>query len=375
MIRRSRNVNTNNNNKNNDDDGDDDNNAVPNPEQPDPVPPIIQRAYDSGQIERIIGCDPGYREFVGVVRKDLATDNEENFLKSSKEWHHMTGFFDRQYKLKRFTGAFEKKCRKLRENREIYEETPSKKSADYHTYLDYQLDVFNESCEIKYQKRVVRLKFDAYTRTQVALHVLVKQMTKVDRRMSDAEKTVILAFGGAKFASNSPIKGYLRCPHRALQQMAREYVFVLPINEHNTSRKCSRSGRKLKKRRSVPERQSKDRFLVCPNCKPVEDGVFHDPIQWTGRVHRTFKKKHQEWKYRSICTFHRPVPEANPNPQPKQKKKRYKKQLEPKTTVIFNRDINAARNMIKKGLYMLDHLPMPNCFRPFGHQLHYYFNN
>ncbi|XP_031632813.1 uncharacterized protein LOC116346746 [Contarinia nasturtii] len=157
--------------------------------------------------------------------------------------------------------------------------------------------------------------------------------------------------------------------------MAREYVFVLPINEHNTSQKCS--PRKLKKRRSVPERQSKDCFLVCPNCKPVEDGVFHDPIQWTGKVHSTFKKKHQEWKYSSICTFHRPLPEANPNPQPRRKKNKFEK-LEPKerkTTVIFNRDINAARNMIKKGLYMLNHLLMPNCFRPFMHQLHYYYNN
>lgn len=76
-----------------------------------------------------------------------------------------------------------------------------------------ELIIFFHFKQIKCQKGVTRLGFDKYTETQKALHWLTREITQKKKEVPDNEKDTIIALGDAKFAANSPIKGYSRCPH------------------------------------------------------------------------------------------------------------------------------------------------------------------
>lgn len=78
----------------------------------------------------------------------MVTGEEANFRLRPKEWHRRTGYFERKSKLNAYTGDFERKCKKLRGDREIFPEMPSPKSHEHITYLEYQLLVFNKSREV-----------------------------------------------------------------------------------------------------------------------------------------------------------------------------------------------------------------------------------
>lgn len=110
------------------------------------MPQYTRMKFFNNMYQSMVGFDPGYKLPICIVRRNIQTGEEENFKMSYKKYHHNVGTYARINRLKQLTGLFEDVLRNLRENREIYPEMPSCKSADYETYIDYQLNIFELNC-------------------------------------------------------------------------------------------------------------------------------------------------------------------------------------------------------------------------------------
>ncbi|XP_031639166.1 uncharacterized protein LOC116351226 [Contarinia nasturtii] len=316
------------------------------------IPPDVQAAYETEKrITKIYGDDPGMKVMVASTCLDLETGIETSYRLKTKQWHHRSGTFRRRTKLFRYTGDFEKRCKQIRENHDEYPQQPSPKSRNFDKYLDYQIRVFNESCEVKYQDPVTRLKFDKYVEREKMFHVIAKEMTGLAKKIENrADRTIIYAVGDARFAAGSPIKGHLRMPIRGIIAILNKYyVLLVDVDEFRTSMLCSRCHCMLQKPKyHKPEsRNIKDRFLVCPNCKPANN-VLPVPVTWVGRIHNSKKHLPNDGMHFEFTAD-----------KQQQRMNRTKGKY---LTIIWDRDNNASRNMIYKTLCALTRTPMHHHF-------------
>ncbi|XP_031638874.1 uncharacterized protein LOC116350994 [Contarinia nasturtii] len=265
----------------------------------DVIPDDVQAAFDANKIEKIIGNDPGEKVMIAATRLNIAAEEEVSYRLTSKQWHWQVGTVKRKKMMKKFTGKFEAECRRLRENREEYPETPSMKSRDHETYLAYKLRVFEESGQVKYKRRVVRLRFDKYVQTQVTAHEICREMTGLQQEIPNREdRKIIYALGNAKLAANSPIKGHLRSPKPAVTKTMNRYVLTMGVKEPGTSIFCSKCRDMTERAKEVARRKGhienynkKDRFVVCHNCPTAPNVVLKTPKKWTMKVHHSRRKK------------------------------------------------------------------------------------
>lgn len=73
----------------------------------------IRERYYNGEYWRILGVDPGYKLWLFAVIRRIPPNNaktsktkEFNYRKSSGQYHHELGFFERKKRLRKLTDAF-----------------------------------------------------------------------------------------------------------------------------------------------------------------------------------------------------------------------------------------------------------------------------
>ncbi|XP_031639822.1 uncharacterized protein LOC116351820 [Contarinia nasturtii] len=122
----------------------------------------------------------------------------------------------------------------------------------------------------------------------------------------------------------------------------------MEIDERGTSMLCSRCQKitdRPKDRQENPENvNKKDRFLVCNNCEPARNHVLPAPNEWIGKIHHTFRQKHRLELEPNLKHYGHSIANQQYNGR--------------EQTIVLDRDLNASRNMIYKGLCMLQNIPI-----------------
>jgi hypothetical protein len=151
----------------------------------------------------LVGIDPGVREVIGGVRRDIRGDaepdlvkNEMRFLVHSRQWRDQTGANDRKLKLTAWTGELEKT---IRSQRELLQNI-GQFHPDFMTFTRFELSFFRTKCEAYFEDKVTRLGFDKIIRTEAAA-------SQVANELCPAGFKTFVAFGDANVNPNLPIKG------------------------------------------------------------------------------------------------------------------------------------------------------------------------
>jgi transposase len=214
-------------------------------------------AVNSRQIspaDTYIGIDPGLRLFLGGVRVEggnpYAKANITNIKYKSSKYHHESGKASRSVKLKKWT----------KEQNEIEKTRPATQT--WREYIVFALRHMNRLQSLFLPKKVTRLKFDAHIRRDKTIAKIIRE-----EFIKDAPGRVVVFFGDAKAAPNSPMKGYIRSPHtKFIQQLKRHHqIHFVGIDEYNTTKVCSSCLSKAQHTIS----KSPHRFSSCKECKIV----------------------------------------------------------------------------------------------------------
>lgn len=185
-----------------------------------------------------LGLDPGLRLLYGGVR-----DGESIKLKNST-YQHMSGNYTRNQLLKKYTKNYT----------EITQESPLLEN--YESYTKYRLAIFSQKQEIFGKRIVARLKLKKFICVEKTVHEIAKNL------IPDTKDKTLVCIGSTEIAGNSPIRGYIRTPHRKLVNALRlRKADILLVNEFRTTKLCGNC-----KEENITSK-SPHRYQFCPNCR------------------------------------------------------------------------------------------------------------
>lgn len=189
------------------------------------------------RIERIVGIDPGRRDFfVGAVwerrlhgseKKIEKQDKYETISCSTREYYHMVGF----------KKAAKKRRQWIAQDPiivSVQKEIPTCKTgqlAKWQLHLAYLFTKLRRLLDFYHVPKWRRLKFQMHIRKQQTWDKLIPRITNGD-------PDTVVALGDASFSSSSP--GHAAGPVKTLQrELRKRKIPVVLIDEYNTSKKCS----------------------------------------------------------------------------------------------------------------------------------------
>lgn len=182
------------------------------------------------------GLDPGMRLMYGGVK-----DGEKVKLKNST-YQHMSGLYSRKLKLQKYTKHFKT------------QESPF--SENFESYTKYRLSIFLTKQQIFSQRKVVRLNLQKFICIEKAIQKIAKTL------IPDTSHKTLMCIGSTEIAGNSPIKGYIRTPHRKLVAALRtRKADILFVNEFRTTKLCGNCHEE-----NITSK-SPHRYQFCPNCR------------------------------------------------------------------------------------------------------------
>lgn len=180
----------------------------------------IRRNLQNGKYKQFIGLDPGHRLILGGIAKN--PENDRSLIKiSSKKYHHLSGFFNRNYKQKKWT-------------KEIDESSKNTIASFY--YIDFTnhiLEHFAMKQLIYSQRKITRLKFKTFMCREKAASTIAKEIVGKYKHKS------LIILGDTETSSDSIIRGYIRTPNKILTKHISQFADVLRINEFRTTKLCS----------------------------------------------------------------------------------------------------------------------------------------
>lgn len=185
-----------------------------------------------------IGLDPGMRLIYGGIK-----NGQPIKLKNSK-YQAMNGYHSRKMQLARYTSWFSEKS----------QESPHQ--ADFTKYTAYRLSIFTIKQSTFAQRKVTRLKLKKFICVDKTIQKIAKTL------VPDVSRKTLICVGSTEIAANSPIRGYVRTPHRkliaALKSRAADVLFV---NEFRTTKLCANCHYE-----NITSK-SPHRYQYCPNCR------------------------------------------------------------------------------------------------------------
>ena len=204
--------------------------------------------YEKENFKQVIGIDPGLKLMFGAVR-DINGKSEGLKIKASK-FHYETGKHSRNKKLKRWTQNETKEA-----YNECQERNISNKMYNYKEFVDYTLKYFKKLQDLYKQRKITRLRFDKYIRTE-------KMINKYANTLYRKKSTLILV-GETKISPN--MKGYVRTPSTKIIERLKSYrkVKVKEVDEFRSTMICSKCNNPMNISKSP------HRFASCPSCKCV----------------------------------------------------------------------------------------------------------
>lgn len=193
-----------------------------------------------------IGLDPGLKlTFGGSWRSTLDEFDEKNTIKlKSGKFRAMSGAVTRKYTLDKIT-------------REIEKESKSQISPNQDFYIEYtrhRLKWFVKKQNVYSQRKVARLKLKKFICVEAAAHAVSKSLVQ--------NRKALVFVGASKISSNSPMRGYIRSPQRALLKALRTHADVVEVNEYRTTQLCSQTNC----HQFVKTSRSPKRYQFCQKC-------------------------------------------------------------------------------------------------------------
>jgi transposase len=265
-------------------------------------PDLGNQNFDS-----FIGVDPGEKLFIGAVKEE--NGQVQNIKIKNRTYQYMNGHYQRKKKLKKLTSEIDTK---IEADRQTLPNPPEQLNySRHHEYVDFCLKWLPEKTDVYLNKKIARLKFDKYIRCSSTLSNLIRDVFGVTKN-----KKVAIFYGHAETSSNSPMKGHIRVPGRALKKKLQNHpnVTLFIVNEYLTTKLCSKDSTIMK---APPPRKRGKEF----DLRRVGDKLVPKPA----RPHR--------WRFCEQCS------------------------------TLWNRDVNAAKNILQLGIAEhINHLPRNKSF-------------
>lgn len=258
-------------------------------------------------------------------------------------------------------------------------------SRQYRYYAQHVLRFFNDCINVYTKQSYARLSFEKYIDCNRAMDKICKEIVQGGdmivfvgefqihfnyicvyySNMFDIDIIIVASLSGAtNFAPNSPIKGYRKTPNadKFMKYINRRpRCYAIPVNEHRSTMICNTC-----RTRNVAPDNPKQRYRVCFACADRTDLELLPPTEIT-----TFVGKRKLKKLRKIQREQRP---NELNEAPKRFGPYRPIELPPRSALVskivkivkndrtvdtsavrknkvWNRDVNAGRNILCIGLY------------------------
>ncbi|XP_055305804.1 uncharacterized protein LOC129570270 isoform X2 [Sitodiplosis mosellana] len=267
-----------------------------------------------------------------------------NFVMSSKQFHWQTGQKVRNAKAKRWTKNFVEMERADRENRELYPVMPSPKGSMWLNYIKHRVKMMKHGICAYSTAKYTRLALDKHIKSSSVVDEWVNKVT---------DKKPTLFFFGADGEvppdSRISIKKHVRCPGVRLTLRSikkRRDCFIQLVDEWGTSQTDARCMNRF---------QNQNKAARFKKCRCVPDARTLLPTKIVSKLGKTDlsiyrqlqRAMNEEASEEDECLF----------PKVKCYYKNWRLNLE--CSVIWHRDVVAAKNILLKGLWTLLGLPIP----------------
>ena len=257
---------------------------------------------------------------------------------SSKQFHWQTGQNVRNAKAKRWTKKFVAEERADRENRDLYPVMPSPKGSHWLNYIKHRVKMMKHGICAYSTAKYTRLALDKHIKSASVVDKWVNMVTK--------KKPTVFLFGAdGEIPPDSPIsiKKHVRCPgvRKTLQAIKkREDCITKLVDEFKTSQTCARCLNPFEGQRKSA------RFK---RCRCVPDARTLLPTEIVSKLGKTDRSTYHELQ-RDLNDGESEealIQNASLNPKVKIYCKKWKLNCE--CSVIWHRDIVAAKNILLKG--------------------------
>lgn len=242
---------------------------------------------------------------------------------TSKEFHRKTKSNIRKKRFRTLAGAFDNAEKQDLADRIRYPlGVPSAKGTLWLSYINFSLSFWQRGIDTFTPVAYPKMSFDKYVNTQ-------KVMDKLANAITDMKPSIVFV-GAVEFSPNAPIKKHIRCPgtKRIVKSLKKQRdTHVVFTDEYNSSKHCSKCVK------AFPKHTYKHKFKICNNC-PGSSFIPNATAVHT--------KIHREERIRRICRG-----------LPQQKTITFNKIMQHPHTIIWHRDITAARLIWLKGEFLL----------------------
>ncbi|XP_055307219.1 uncharacterized protein LOC129571447 isoform X2 [Sitodiplosis mosellana] len=304
----------------------------------------IIRKIEDGTTKNFSGVDTGVRSWNTTTTHDIETGKETNFVMSSKQFHWQTGQKVRNAKAKRWTKNFVEMERADRENRELYPVMPSPKGSMWLNYIKHRVKMMKHGICAYSTAKYTRLALDKHIKSSSVVDEWVNKVT-------DKKPTLFFFGADGEIPPDSPIsiKKHVRCPgvRKTLRSIKkRRDCFIQLVDEWGTSQTDARCMNRF---------QNQNKAARFKKCRCVPDARTLLPTKIVSKLGKTDlsiyrqlqRAMNEEASEEDECLF----------PKVKCYYKNWRLNLE--CSVIWHRDVVAAKNILLKGLWTLLGLPIP----------------
>ncbi|XP_043476880.1 tubulin glycylase 3C-like [Leptopilina heterotoma] len=228
---------------------------------------VVQSKKKVGSYKKFCGFDPGARATLAGVSRENDPNPTTNVKKDSAiyigSWmmRWQMGDYRRRELMKKKGIDMQKYYKQLAED-PLMENFCMTNPRDRHRITKYRIHLLQNFQSLHQKRSVTRLKIDQYSAHKRQVDQLVNWIVGDTRK-----KPCFVAIGGAEIPNF--IKGYTKAPLKRIQQtlfqrseeLGKDKLQVVKVNEFNTTKMCSRCVRPLKISKSP------HRYTYCAKCK------------------------------------------------------------------------------------------------------------
>jgi hypothetical protein len=303
---------------------------------------------------------------------------QEIFKISPKQFHWNAGQGIRDNVAKRLTANFTAMEKFDRER--MFPSIPSPRGANWRNYVIHRIKMMEDGLDTYARRRYARLSLDKYIESQRERDMMAKAITK--------NKPSLIIIGDVDLPANSPIgkKKTKRCPGtRKLENSIKKlhHSDVVRVNEDYTSQNCASCMTKF------PIHTKRYRFKTCKNCprnapipaeiaeymsfpkliitkksrrrkkldravkKCINRGIINQatlgPEFQPGRLASPKMYFRKTWPLNPVNAVQVEDDDANNNDQHPDEEQQQQQQQQRPCTIVWHRDIVAARCIMYKG--------------------------
>ncbi|XP_043467309.1 uncharacterized protein LOC122501699 isoform X1 [Leptopilina heterotoma] len=228
---------------------------------------VVQSKKKVGSYKKFCGFDPGARATLAGVSRENDPNPTTNVKKDSAiyigSWmmRWQMGDYRRRELMKKKGIDMQKYYKQLAED-PLMENFCMTNPRDRHRITKYRIHLLQNFQSLHQKRSVTRLKIDQYSAHKRQVDQLVNWIVGDTKK-----KPCFVAIGGAEIPNF--IKGYTKAPLKRIQQtlfqrseeLGKDKLQVVKVNEFNTTKMCSRCVRPLKISKSP------HRYTYCAKCK------------------------------------------------------------------------------------------------------------